>query len=302
MNATTEQKINSTNLATDKDSNISANPANVANLANNQPPSANIGQFLAQQKNQIQAALPKHMTPERMLRIAMTEIRKTPKLKICTHSSLIGAIIQCSQLGLEPGGALGHAYLIPYYNKKKGVTECQFVLGYRGMIDLVRRSGQVVTLAAHVVYENDVFEFEYGLNEKLRHIPIRQDKGNLMGGYAVAHLKAGGHQIEFMWKEEIDSIRQDSEEGQYSPWGTHYEEMAKKTVIRRLFKYLPVSIEIQRAVVLDESAERGEQENGYVIDGEVEVTGLGQSKRDSASGSGASKAPISKADAVAQRL
>lgn len=237
-----------------------------------------IGEFLVDQKKQIEAALPKHLNADRMLRIVMTEIRKTPKLKQCTLPSLIGSVIQCAQLGLEPGSALGHAWLIPYdINRKVGntwekTTECQFTLGYRGMIDLARRSGQVISLSAHVVYSNDQFDFEYGLRETLRHVPTQNaDRGSLIAVYAIAHLVGGGHQIRVMYKNEIDLARARSKTPDKGPWVTDYDEMAMKTVIRRLFKYLPVSIEIQKAVMLDEAGDRGEQFNGNVIEGEVDI-------------------------------
>lgn len=245
-----------------------------------------IGELLVSQKKQIEAALPKHLNADRMLRIVMTEIRKTPKLKLCTPASLIGSVIQASQLGLEPGSALGHAYLIPFKNYKLSkeksklenkdisVMECQFMLGYRGMIDLARRSGQVMSLDAQEVYENDLFEFEYGLNQKLRHIPTMKEPGHFIGVYAIAHLKEGGHQMRVIWKAEVDKVRKSSKSAEEGPWVTHYEEMAKKTVIRKLFKYLPVSVEMQRAIALDESAERGEQNNAFIIENEIDVLRL----------------------------
>lgn len=229
-----------------------------------------VGKLLLANKSKIATALPKHLTPDRMLSIVMTEIRKNPDLANCNQQSLISAVIQSSQLGLEPGSALGHAYLIPFKNNKQGTTDCQFLVGYRGMIDLARRSGQVVSLSAQVIYENDIFEFEYGLDEKLKHIPSREDRGRLVGAYAIAKLKDGGHQIEVMWKNEIDKVRDTSKAKNFGPWVSNYEEMSKKTVIRRLFKYLPVSIEMQKAITLDESADRGEQDNSFVIDIEPE--------------------------------
>lgn len=231
----------------------------------------NVAKFLLNNQKKIATALPKHLTSDRMLSIVMTEIRKNPDLAHCNQQSLISAIIQCSQLGLEPGSALGHAYLIPFKNRKQNTTDCQFIVGYRGMIDLARRSGQVISLSAQVVYEHDEFDFEYGLDEKLKHVPSQaQDKGRMIAAYAVAKLKDGGYQFEVMFKNDIDKIRETSKTKDFGPWVTNFEEMAKKTVIRRLFKYLPVSIELQKAVSLDESAERGEQDNSFVIDVEPE--------------------------------
>lgn len=222
----------------------------------------------AQVKNQIALALPKHMTADRLARIALTEIRKTPKLAQCDQASFLGAVMQCAQLGLEPGGALGHAYLIPFGN------QVQFIVGYRGMIDLARRSGQIVSIEAREVYEADKFKVRFGLDPDLQHEPAweQADRGKLRAVYAVAKLKDGGVQFEVMSKAEIDKIRAQSKAGasSSSPWTTHYNEMAKKTVIRRLFKYLPVSIELSQAVVLDEQAEAGvKQSYDFEIDQET---------------------------------
>jgi len=220
-------------------------------------------------KAQMALALPKHMTSDRLARIALTEIRKVPTLAKCDQTSFLGAIMQCAQLGLEPGGALGHAYLLPFENRKKGITEVQFIVGYRGMIDLARRSGQIVSLTARTVHENDEFSYQYGLNEDMRHVPATGERGALLYVYAVAKLKDGGVQFEVMSRSDIDKVRAQSKAGNYGPWQTHYDEMAKKTVIRRLFKYLPVSIELATAVTMDEKADAGvDQDNGSILTGE----------------------------------
>ena len=223
-------------------------------------------------KAQMALALPKHMTSERLARIALTEIRKVPKLAQCDQTSFLGAIMQCAQLGLEPGGALGHAYLIPFNNNKKNITEVQFIVGYRGMIDLARRSGQIVSISARTVHEHDNFSYEFGLHEDLKHIPAEGERGAMTHVYAVGKLKDGGVQFEVMSRTEIDKIRAQSKAGSGGPWVSHFDEMAKKTVIRRLFKYLPVSIEMTQAVIADESAEVGiSQDNSSVITGEFDV-------------------------------
>lgn len=220
-------------------------------------------------KAQMALALPKHMTSDRLARIALTEIRKVPTLAKCDQTSFLGAIMQCAQLGLEPGGALGHAYLLPFENRKKGITEVQFIVGYRGMIDLARRSGQIVSLTARTVHENDEFIYQYGLSEDLKHVPATGERGALQYVYAVAKLKDGGVQFEVMSRSDIDKVRAQSKAGNYGPWQTHYDEMAKKTVIRRLFKYLPVSIELATAVTMDEKADAGlGQDNSSILTGE----------------------------------
>lgn len=201
----------------------------------------------------IKAALPEHLSPDRMLQVVFNEFRNTPKLASCNPESLVGAVIKASALGLEPGSALGHCWLIPYGNN------VQFIIGYRGMIDLARRSGQIASISAQVVYENDTFEFEYGLDEKLRHVPAKGVRGDVTHAYAVAKLKGGGYQFEVMTKEDLEQVRKNSKNASGDTWVKHTEEMYKKTVLRRLFKYLPVSIEAQKAVTIDEAADRGEQ-------------------------------------------
>lgn len=244
---------------------------NVANAGQNPK---TIHGFLEQYKSEIARALPKHMTADRMARIALTEFRKTPALMKCDPATLFGAVIQCAQLGLEPGGALGHAYLLPFENRKKGTTDVQFIVGYRGMIDLARRSGQIVSISARAVHANDEFTYEFGLHEDLRHKPDESgNPGALTHVYAVARLKDGGVQFDVMSKAEIDKVRALSKASGSGPWVTFYEEMAKKTVIRRLFKYLPVSIEMATAVGLDERVDAGlGQDNEMVIEGVATVS------------------------------
>ena len=239
-------------------------------------------------KAQMALALPKHMTADRLARIALTEIRKVPKLAQCDQTSFLGAIMQCAQLGLEPGGALGHAYLIPFENRRKGITEVQFIVGYRGMLDLARRSGQIMSIEARAVYETDRFHVAFGLNPDLQHEPNwdAADRGDLKFVYAVAKLKDGGSQFDVMSRADIERVRDASQGYQTarrfakdgvinSPWATHFEEMAKKTILRRLFKYLPISIELQQAVSNDERADVGlPQDTPLTIDADTgEITG-----------------------------
>ena len=220
-------------------------------------------------KEQMALALPKHLTADRLARIALTEVRKNPKLAQCDQASFLGAVMQCAALGLEPGGALGHAYLIPFKNNRKNITEVQFLVGYRGMIDLARRSGQIQSLEARCVYEKDKFSVSLGLDSNLTHEPdwTANDRGKLTFVYAVAKLKDGGIQFDVMSRAEIEKVRTRSRSSNDGPWVTDYDEMAKKTIVRRLFKYLPVSIEMQRAVGLDEQASMGlAQDNPLTID------------------------------------
>ena len=242
---------------------------NGAGPVQRQAPAANGGTIEALLKKhgpEIALALPQHVTPERLLRIALSEVRRNPRLGQCNAASLLSAIFTCAQLGLEPGVALGHAFLIPYRD------ECQFQIGYKGMIELARRSGQIESLSARCVYENDAFEFSYGLHEDLIHRPATGGRGALTHAYAVARLKDGGVQFEVMDRLELEEVRDGSQGYQAAvkynkkdtPWISSFDEMCRKTVIRRLFKYLPVSVEIARAANLDESADRGQRQESDI--------------------------------------
>lgn len=224
-------------------------------------PKQQVRHYLEGMQGDIAKALPSHMTPERMTNIALTVIRSNPTLLECSVPSLLGAVVQAAQLGLEPG-LIGHCYFVPFNNKKKingkdvWQKDVQFLIGYKGMIDLARRSGHMKNIYAYTVHENDEFEYELGLEPKLHHKPAIGDRGALIYVYGVAHFKDGGYHMEIMSKTEIERIKGSSKAGQYGPWKDHYEEMAKKTVIRRMFKYLPISIEVQDNVTKDETVRR----------------------------------------------
>lgn len=224
-------------------------------------PKQQVRHYLESMQGDISKALPAHMTPERMTNIALTVIRSNPELLECTVPSLLGAVVQAAQLGLEPG-LIGHCYFVPFNNKKKidgkdvWQKDVQFLIGYKGMIDLARRSGHMKNIYAYTVHENDAFEYELGLEPKLHHKPAIGDRGALIYVYGVAHFKDGGYHMEIMSKTEIERIKGSSKAGTYGPWKDHYEEMAKKTVIRRMFKYLPISIEIQDNVSKDETVRK----------------------------------------------
>lgn len=190
--------------------------------------------------------LPKHVSADRLARIALSEIRKTPALLECNIDSLMAAVMQSAKLGLEPG-MLGQCYLVPFYNNKRKQKEVQFIIGYKGLIDLVRRSGHVSTITAREVHENDEFIIEFGLEDKVIHKPVlRGDRGPVIGYYAKAEMKDGGYAFEYMSREDVEQHRDKfSKAKDFGPWVDNFDEMAKKTVIRRLIKYLPISIELQ---------------------------------------------------------
>lgn len=209
--------------------------------------------FVKSMQEEFKNALPKVLTPERFTRIALTALSNTPELKKCTATSLMGGLMQAAQLGLEPNTPLGQAYLIPY--KNKGVLECQFQVGYKGMLDLAYRSETIKTVQAYVVYENDKFEYELGLEPKLKHIPVTSNRGEAVQVYAIFKINNGGFGFEVM---SIEDVREHGKRysksfnSQYSPWTTNFEEMAKKTAIKKVLKYAPLKTEFATAIAVDE--------------------------------------------------
>lgn len=205
-------------------------------------------------KGQFAKALPKHLTPDKMIRIVLTAVRKTPKLLDCTSDSVLGAIVTCAQLGLSPDGVLGEAYLIPY-----GDT-CQLIIGYQGLMKLARQSGQVSSIYAFAAREGDEFSWALGLDPDIKHVPADdpdREAKDITHVYAVARLKDGGTQFIVMTKAAVDKIRKRSRASGSGPWVTDYDAMALKTAVRQLSKWIPKSVEddrYARAVALDEQA------------------------------------------------
>lgn len=227
--------------------------------AGNKPasPVVQFRDFLEKQRHQIASALPKHVSPDRMIRLACTEFSKNPLLQKCTPVSVFGSIIQASQLGLEIG-VLGQAYLVPYFNKKANAHECQLIPGYKGLIALARRSGEVSSIETHIVYARDEFDLVLGIESSVKHVPFLEgDRGAPRLVYGVAKFKDGGHHFEWMPLTEVDRIRSRSKAANSGPWVTDYEQMVRKTLIRRMANYLPMSIELANAIQIGDSAEAG---------------------------------------------
>ena len=219
-----------------------------------------MGDLLKRMHTQIEKALPSVITPERFTRIALTAYSRNEKLQECTEESFLGSMMQAAQLGVEPNTPLGQAYLIPYRNK--GVMEVQFQLGYRGMIDLAYRSGEVQNIQAHEVYENDTFEYELGLEPKLRHIPALKDRGEVILYYAVFKLTNGGVGFEVMSKEDVEAFaKKKSKTYGTGPWQSDFDALAKKTLVKRLLKFAPLKSDFVRAVTADETIKSGISEN-----------------------------------------
>ncbi len=212
-----------------------------------------LADYVRRMEGQVAKALPKVMTPERFTRIALTALSSNPTLATCTRDSFLGGLMQAAQLGLEPNTPLGQAYLIPYRNK--GKMECQFQVGYKGLIDLAYRSGDMASVAAYCVYSNDDFEYELGLEPVLKHKPAKSNRGDLEFVYAVFKLQNGGYGFEVMSRDEITQHGKQysqSFNSSYSPWKTNFEAMAKKTVLKKCLKYAPIRSDFAQATVVDE--------------------------------------------------
>lgn len=209
-----------------------------------------IQDYIKRMEGEIKKALPSVMTPERFTRITLSALSSNQALQSCTPQSFLGAMMTAAQLGLEPNTPLGQAYLIPYRNH--GRLECQFQLGYKGMMDLAYRPKNVNTIQAHTVRENDEFEYELGLDPKLRHIPAKGDRGEPVYFYGMWRTKDGGYGFDVMSVEDVRSHAQKySKAYKNGPWQTNFEEMAKKTVLKKALKYAPMGTEFARAASAD---------------------------------------------------
>ena len=246
--------------------------------ANNEQPQG-FPAMLEQFKGEIARALPKHINPDRMARIALTAFRMTPKLGECDPRSVFAAVIQSSQLGLEVG-LMGEAHLVPFGN------QCQLIPGYTGLMKLARNSGLVQDIYAHEVRMNDTFALKLGMERSLEHEPLTapggfpasdEERGEVVGFYAVGVLKDGSRAFVAMGRKEVESIRDGSRGYQAakkykkeSVWDIDFASMGLKTVIRRICKYLPKSPELATALAMDEKAHAGQGQNlnlNDVIDG-----------------------------------
>ena len=188
-----------------------------------------IRDYVKSMEGEIAKALPSVITPERFTRMVFTALSSNPKLQECTPQSFLGAMMAAAQMGTEVNTALGQAYILPYNNH--GTMEATYILGYRGLIDLAYRSGEVKSVQAHEVYENDVFEYEYGLEPKLKHVPAKTNRGNVTHYYAVFTTKDGGFGFEVMSIDDINEFARKfskSYNSATSPWKTNFDAMAKK--------------------------------------------------------------------------
>lgn len=244
--------------------------------------SKNLQEMLEARTDDFRKVLPREMSLERVFRIVSSACVAVPRLKECTPASMLGAVMTSLQLGLEPAGPLGHAYLVPFQRSKKVGDEwqrwyeVQLILGYRGLVKLARDSGEVATVEARCVHANDLFRLEYGLHPALEHTPtINGDPGKLIAVYAIARFTGGSGgdvQFEVMSAAQVEGIRNRSKvKSEQGPWTTDYEEMARKTVVRRLAKMLPLSIKAADAIAQDDAAEFGDGNGVVSLPAEDEV-------------------------------
>ena len=247
-------------------------------IAQKQKPKA-LKDYVNKMSSQIAVALPANLTPERFQRIVLTAISSNPKLEECTPQSFLGAMMTAAQLGIEPNTPLGRGYLIPRKAKKDNVyiDECTFQLGYKGLIDLAYRSGEVVNIGAHTVYANDKFRVTLGLNADIEHEPTMGERGDPIAFYAYYKTKGGAYGFEYMTvedaREHAKKFSEAVKKGWSSPWNTNFEEMAKKTVLKKALKYAPLSTEVAAKISMDETVHDTISANmvdePVVIDGET---------------------------------
>lgn len=194
----------------------------------------------------LEAVMPRTMNPERMFQLALACYKQDSKLGSCDPMSILSCLLKCSTLGLEPSlvDERGRCFLIP----RKG--QATFLLGYQGMIELMRRSGEYRMLQVQAVHQGDYFAYEFGTNQFLTHRPC-DEPGPLTHVYLVAQLVSGEYYINVMTRSQVDERRRRSQAGASGPWSTDYEEMAKKTVVRASYKWLPSSVEVDRALEAD---------------------------------------------------
>ncbi len=215
---------------------------------------------LIAKRDSIAALLPKHLTPERMMRVGLSAASRSPDLLDCTPESFVLALALASYLGLEPNTPLQRGYLIPFNNKATRQKEVQFIPGYKGLIWLATQSGEIASIESHVAYERERFVVKLGTAPSIDHAMSVKDRGAPVAFYAVATMRNGTKSFEVMTIEQVEEIRKRSQSGASGPWVTDFEQMARKTVIRRLMNYLPLSEQrVASAMTVQAKSEAGEQ-------------------------------------------
>lgn len=219
--------------------------------------STTLAQQIKGMEQQFQLAMPKGMEAAQIIRDALTALRTTKNLAQCEATSVLGALMTCSQLGLRPG-VLGHAWVLPFWDNRARGYKAQLVIGYQGLVELAHRSGRIESLIARTVYANDPFDVEYGLSDKLLHKPtLKGSRGEPVAYYAVVKYKGGGHAFFVMTHDEMAEYRDryataKTKEGKLvGPWRDNFEGMALKTTVRQLAKWMPKSTELASAIEAD---------------------------------------------------
>lgn len=253
-------------------------------------------------KKKMAGIMPAHLTPEKLTRLVLSAASRTPKLLDCTPTSILLSSLQSAALGLEPNTPLGHAYLVPHFNGKTKQLEATFIPGYRGLITLAIQSGEIKSVQARVVREGDFFEVEMGLEERLVHRPLlSNERRPLFAVYSVAVFTNGAKTFEVMPGGEIDFIRSLSKSANVGPWVDHYDEMAKKTVIRRHAKVMPMSVDkaqgFMRALQAQARAEDGDGPDFSDV-----LEDLGESEEELGAAPKAAQLPQSRTSALEGKL
>jgi len=212
---------------------------------------------LWQREEAIRAILPNNMDMRRFVKVAMIALSKNKDLHDCTQESIVRSIIEAAEAGLEPTGMLGRAWLVPYTNK--GVKEAQLQIGYQGLIDLARRSGEVRKIISRVVYEGDAFKVVQGTEERVEHEPayLTEDPLKITYFYCIVTYRDGTSQHEVMTKTQVDAVRAKAKAKNADAWTLNYPEMGRKTVVRRATKYVPLTPEAIEAIARDDEREFG---------------------------------------------
>jgi recombination protein RecT len=228
-------------------------------LPSEQPQPPTLAQRITGLQGQIALAAPRGVEAQQIVRDALTLLAKTPKLAECEPSSVLGGLMTMAQLGLRPG-VLGHGWILPFWNRRKGCNEATLVIGYQGLVELAYRSQQVEKITARTVYANDVFDVEYGLDERLVHKPAPGDRGEPVGYYATVRLRgSGGAMFYHMTHEQMCVYRdrfamaRDRTGKIVGPWRDHFEAMAHKTCLRQLAKFMPKGTDLATAFAVDDT-------------------------------------------------
>jgi len=207
-------------------------------------------------KGSISAVAAKHLTPDRLLKVALAACQRQPGLLKCSSVSLVQSVVGCAELGLEPN-ALGHAYLVPYGEV------ATLIVGYRGLLELAYRSGRILDVTSECVFEGDEFEYKLGTDPYINHVPQGEtEHEKCTHAYCIIRFKDGGQVMRVMTKKQLDAIRGRSKASRNGPWVTDTVEMYRKSVLRNTLKYCPMSIEMAKAEAVDIKADTGEETFG----------------------------------------